>query len=101
MAKFVYLYTGGQMAETPEAQEKVMQAWGAWLGGLGPSTADQGNAFGKSASLTSSGVGQKTSNIGGYSIITADSLDEATAKADGCPVLLSGGTVEVYEALEM
>ena len=28
MAKFVYLYTGGGMAETPEAQEQVMQAWG-------------------------------------------------------------------------
>ena len=28
MAKFVYLYTGGQMAETPEAQEAAMQEWG-------------------------------------------------------------------------
>jgi len=29
MAKFVYVYTGGQMAGTPEAQEQAMQAWGA------------------------------------------------------------------------
>ena len=101
MAKFVYLYTGGQMAETPEAQEQVMQAWGAWLGGLGSSAADGGNAFGKSTAVTSGGVGGPTSNIGGYSIIAADSLDEATAKADGCPVLQTGGSVEVYEALEM
>ena len=28
MAKFVYVYVGGQMAETPEAQEQAMQAWG-------------------------------------------------------------------------
>ena len=35
MAKFVYVYAGGQMAETPEAQEQAMQAWMAWFGTLG------------------------------------------------------------------
>ncbi|MGH3341095.1 MAG: YciI family protein [Propionibacteriaceae bacterium] len=39
--------------------------------------------------------------MGGYSIINAESLAEATKKADGCPVLESGGSVEVYEALPM
>jgi len=29
--------TGAQMAETPEAQEQAMQAWGAWFGTLGDS----------------------------------------------------------------
>jgi len=29
------LFTGGQMADTPEAQEEAMQAWGAWFGTLG------------------------------------------------------------------
>ena len=28
MAKFVYLYTGGSMAETPEAQQQVMAGLG-------------------------------------------------------------------------
>ena len=78
-----------------------MQAWGAWFGGLGSSVTDQGNPFGKSTAVTSGGTGGSASNIGGYSIITADSLDDATTKADGCPVLQTGGTVEVYEALEM
>ena len=32
MAKFLFLYTGGQSVETPEAQEAVMQAWGGWFG---------------------------------------------------------------------
>ena len=27
MAKFVYIYTGGGMPETPEEGEKVMAAW--------------------------------------------------------------------------
>lgn len=31
--------------------------------------------------------------------MAADSVDEATTKAKGCPVLSDGGTVEIYEAL--
>ncbi|MGX7678932.1 YciI family protein [Jatrophihabitans sp. DSM 45814] len=102
MAKFVYLYTGAQMAETPEAQEQAMQAWGAWFGTLGAAVTETGNPFGSSATVKSGGtVAGGTSNVGGYSIIEADSLDEASAKVSGCPVLQSGGSVEVYEALAM
>jgi hypothetical protein len=102
MAKFVYLYTGGQMAETPEAQEQAMQAWGAWFGTLGGSVTDMGNPFGASATVGSGGVSAGgASQAGGYSIVEADSLDDATAKTKGCPVLDGGGSVEVYEAIAM
>jgi S1-C subfamily serine protease len=102
MAKFLYLYSGGQMAETPEAQEAAMQEWVAWFGSLGDSVADGGNPFGASSTVTAGGAnGGATSKLGGYSIINADSLDDAATKADGCPVLRSGGSVEVYEALPM
>ena len=40
-----------------------------------------------------------TSGLTGYSIISADSLDGASKLAEGCPVLTSGGSVEVYEIL--
>jgi hypothetical protein len=102
MAKFVYVYTGGQMAETPEAQEQAMQAWGAWFGTLGDSVTDMGNPFGNSATVSSGAVtdGGK-SGASGYTIVSADSLSDATARAKGCPVLDSGGTVEVYEAIPM
>jgi hypothetical protein len=102
MAKFVYVYTGGQMAETPEAQEQAMQAWGAWFGTLGASVTDMGNPFGASATVSSSGASAGgASKAGGYSIVEAASLDDATAKANGCPVLDGGGSVEVYEAIAM
>ncbi|MEO6702120.1 MAG: YciI family protein [Jatrophihabitantaceae bacterium] len=102
MAKFVYLYSGGQMAETPAAQEEAMQAWGAWFGTLGASVSDMGNPFGGSVTVKDGGpAGTGAANLGGYSIIEAGSLDEAAAKASGCPVLSSGGTVEVYEAIPM
>jgi hypothetical protein len=102
MAKFVYVYTGGQMAATPDEQEKQMQAWGAWFGTLGDAVTDMGNPFGPSATVSSTGTSDGgASKAGGYSIVTADSLTDASAKAKGCPVLAGGGTVEVYEALEM
>jgi len=102
MAKFVYVYTGGQMAETPQAQEQAMQAWGAWFGTLGDSVADMGNPFGNSATVSSDGVADgAASGAGGYSIVSADSLSDAAAKAKGCPVLSSGGTVEIYETIAM
>jgi hypothetical protein len=103
MAKFVYLYTGGTMAQSPQEQEQVMQAWGAWFGELGSALVEGGNPFGASAAVGADGAvsGSATSAITGYSVVGADSLDAATALAKGCPVLTSGGAVEVYEAIEM
>ena len=102
MAKFVYLYSGGQMAETPEAQEESMRVWGAWFSTLGSSVADIGNPFGAGSTVTGEGATTGgASKLGGYSVVEAASLDEAAAKADGCPVLDSGGSVEIYEAVPM
>jgi hypothetical protein len=102
MAKFVYVYTGGQMAETPEAQEQAMQAWGAWFATLGDRVTDMGNPFGASTTVKSGGIATGgSSGLGGYSLVQADSLQDAAANASGCPVLQTGGSVEVYEALEM
>ena len=103
MSKYVYLYTGGGMAETPEAQEQVMQAWTAWFGELGEAILEPGNPFGASAAVQADGSVSSGSStgIGGYTLITADSLDAATALAKGCPQLTAGGTVEIFEAIEM
>jgi hypothetical protein len=102
MARFVYIYTGGQMAETPEEQEKVMQEWGAWFGTLGASVTEMGNPFSASATVSPDGVTDGgRSGASGYSIVTAGSLSDATALAKDCPMLASGGAVEVYEAIEM
>ena len=37
----------------------------------------------------------------GYSIVQADSLDAATDMARTCPIVTSGGTVEVYETFRV
>ena len=41
------------------------------------------------------------SGLSGYTILRAESLPQATDLAKGCPVLASGGSVEVYEIFEV
>jgi hypothetical protein len=104
MANYVLVYKGGGMAGTPEEQQKVMAAWGEWFGGLGQSLVDGGNPFsGQANTISPSGSVSQGANSGltGYSIIKADDLGAATALARGCPVLTSGGSVEVLETFQV
>jgi hypothetical protein len=101
MTKFVLAYKGGAMGDTPAEQQKQMEAWMNWFGSLGESVVDAGNPFGPSSTINSSGAVKDGAAAGltGYSILSADSLAEACAKAKGCPVLSTGGTIEVYETV--
>jgi hypothetical protein len=102
MANFVLAYKGGSMAETPEAQEAVMQAWMSWFGSVGAAVVDGGAPFGPSTAVQADGsTAAATAGLTGYSVFQADNLEAAAKLASGCPVLTSGGTVEVYEALPM
>jgi hypothetical protein len=98
----VLVYKGGSMAETPEAQEAAMKKWGEWFGTLGSAVIEGGNPFGPSTAVRADGsTGATTAALTGYSVLQAENLDLASKLAGGCPVLESGGTVEVYEAIDM
>jgi hypothetical protein len=101
MSDYVLVYSGGKMPETEAEQAAVMEGWTTWFTSLGSAIKDQGNPFGPAASrIASDGA---VSNIApgsgatGYSIIEANSLDEAVTKAKDCPVLSGGGDISVYE----
>jgi hypothetical protein len=98
MGKYVLVFKGGSIPQTEEEQKRVMDAWMGWFGGLGDSVVDMGNPFGANAAVG----GGSTSGLTGYTIVNADSLDDALAKAGSCPILDGGsGGVEVYETLDM
>ncbi|MGZ4681975.1 MAG: hypothetical protein ACXWCM_13055 [Acidimicrobiales bacterium] len=100
MGNYVFAYTGGSMADTPEAQEASMKAWMSWFEALGSAVVEGGAPFGGSTAVRADGTtGATTAGLSGYSVIQADTLDLAAKLAGDCPVLASGGTVEVYEAL--
>ncbi len=104
MANYVLAYKGGGMPESPEEQQKVMAAWGEWFGKLGQSLVDGGNPFsGQAASIAPDGnvTNGASSGLSGYSIIKADDLSSATSMAKGCPLLASGGTIEVLETVQV
>lgn len=104
MTNFVLLYTGGGMPESEEEQAAVMGAWGAWYEKLGAAVVDGGNPFRPAKSVTEKGVSAESISsppITGYTIIAADSLDDAVAKVQDHPHLKYGGQVSVYETFQM
>lgn len=102
MTNYLLLYVGGQMPQGDAEVAKVMQAWGAWFQGLGDSVVDQGNPFsGTARTIGADGhVKDGAGSASGYSVIKANSIDDAVAKSKGCPVLLGGATISVYEIHE-
>ena len=104
MAKYLFVYHGGSNPESEEEAAKVMDDWGNWLGSMGAAVIDGGNPVGQSTTINPDG--SVTANGGanpasGYSLIEASDLDDAIAKAKGCPVLKADGSVELAEAFDM
>jgi len=101
MAEFLLVYRGGSMPETDEERGRVMEAWTAWFADLGSAVKDGGNPFTPvSKTIAADGSISDTADsppASGYSIITAESLDEALGLAKGCPVLQGGASVEIHE----
>ena len=102
MGKFVLMFHGGETPEAPSPE--VMERWMAWFGGLGSAVADMGAPFGAAATVASDGTpseGSGSDPATGYTVVEASSLNDAVVMAKGCPGLSSGGSVKVYEAMQM
>lgn len=105
MATFLLVYTGGDPGATEEEVRQSEQAWGAWLGKLGPALVDRGNPTRPNVKRISSDGSIHDDPAGvtvdGYSILKADSLEAATGMATDCPVLSIGGAVTIYETVHV
>jgi hypothetical protein len=104
MAKYILIYKNNSpsnMSALPKEQViKMMEAWGEWLGSMGSSLVDKGEAFQSTGkSITADGVVEADNLLTGYSVVEAKDFDEALGLAQNNPAVLGrGGTVEVYEA---
>jgi hypothetical protein len=96
MAKFVFTYRGPKgYNPTPEST----QAWMAWFDTFPEKLVDLGNPV-----VTRASVGECDSDrteLGGYSIVSADNIEDALAIAKGCPHVERGGGVEVGQLGEV
>jgi hypothetical protein len=102
MPNFLLLYKGGGMPSTDEDKKKVMDDWAAWMKACGDNLVDAGNPCSDSKSVTKDGVddvaGEK---VTGYSVIKADTMDDAIKAAKMVPLVTDGtGSCDVYETFE-
>lgn len=104
MRKYHMTYRGpSHMPETDEEMAAMMQGWQTWFGMLGASLIDPGAPFGPRQTIAADGSVSDAGGSNGYSVIEANDLADAIAKAKGCPVLGLGSdnTVEVSECIDM
>lgn len=107
MAKFLFLYGGPATPMedfTPEQSAEQLQAWNDWMAGVGPALANGGSPFGARTSVADDGSSPEVSDLNGYSVIEADSLEAAKAYTDKHPFLTEGKgrfAVEIFELLPM
>ena len=87
----------------PEDMQASMQAWGEWAKGCGESLTYAGSALMGGLRLTPSGSSPGQSDVIGYSVLQADSMEAAVALLDGHPHIGwgNGCEIEVYQAMPM
>jgi hypothetical protein len=89
MARFLLAY---RVPEDYEPSAETGKAWEGWFESLGSALTDRGYGVLDTRTLGNLNDGTR---LGGYSIVTAGDLAEATVLARGCPGLRLGGGVEI------
>ena len=96
MKKFIIFHYGYENP-TPE----IMGAWSKWFESIGDKMVDPGSPLGPGKEISASGTKELPlglESLTGYTVINADSFDEAEKIAKSCPFITS---VRVYEAMSM
>lgn len=89
MTTFLFTYRKPTDAAAPTPER--IAAWYAWFESMGEAVVEQGNPTYESTTVGS----VDGTEIGGYSLVEAPSLEDAVALAKGSPVIDMGGGVEV------
>ena len=89
---------------TPEQSQATMKKWEDWVGGIaaqgrlssqGNRLASQGKVLRASGIISDGPFVELKEKLGGYIIVKAADLDDATTLAHGCPSLDVQGSVEI------
>lgn len=108
MKKFLVLYKAPTSAfeqmkkSTPEQQKAGMDAWMAWSKKAAGLLVDMGAPLGKSLRVTKTGAGPSTNDLGGFSILQAESKEALAEALKGHPhFMMQDGSIEVVEYMPM
>lgn len=110
MKEFLLLFRGGDAERRQLSPEQIgahMQRWQDWIGGIaqkdrlvGAQPLESGGKVlrGTSKKLTDGPFMEGKEVLGGYVLLKADTIEQATEIAKGCPNLeAESGTVEIRE----
>lgn len=87
---------------TPEQQKESMGKWGEWLKKNAASFADMGAPVGKNTQVIGSASSAVSNDIGGYSIVQAESVEAVVELLKSSPhVAMPGTTTDVMEIMSM
>jgi hypothetical protein len=106
MKKFLVLYRAPtssfeQMKNASSEQQKAgMDAWMAWSKKEAGSIVDMGGPLGKSLRVTTGGASSITNDLGGFSILKAESKEALAESLKGHPhFMMPEGSIEVVELM--
>lgn len=111
MSDFMLLFRGGNprdMDFSPQQFQEHMARWGAWVQSLhergifkaGESLEPEPcRRLDPRLAVTDGPFSEAKELVGGFVILAAADLDEATELARGCPVLKTEGTVEIRQLM--
>jgi hypothetical protein len=103
MAQFVIIYLGGNQPSSPEESKQHYSKYMEWLSSLGDKAISPANPLKGTHTVNSDRTvtdGGATT-MSGYTIIEADSIEDALNIAKACPFLDIGGSLEVSELVNM
>jgi hypothetical protein len=110
MKKFMALYMASgadfermMRSATPEQRTKGMESWMKWMNENKASILEGGSPLGKTKRADASGVSDTKNNIGGYTIVQAET-HEAAAKLFGKDhphLQMPGAWVEILEIMPL
>jgi hypothetical protein len=105
MSEFTFLFRGRDTSASPEQMQKQMAKWAAWFKDLGakghikypghPLEPTGSVIKGSQKTVYDGPYAEAKDVISGYTLIEAKDLSHAVELAKGCPILESGGSVEV------
>ena len=111
MSEFVFLYRGGERPSSPEGAQQVLQKWMAWFQDLAAKghVIDRGQPLertgklvqGKQKTVTDGPFAEVKDLVGGYTLIRANDVSHAAELSKGCPILDTGGLVEVRPVMKL
>lgn len=107
MKKFIVLYHAPKgamekMADvSPEDAKKGMEAWMMWGEKCGAGMVDMGAPLSNGQIVQKTGASPSASTVVGYSVLQANSMNEAVAMLKGHPHLewMDSCQIEVHEAM--